>query len=84
MSVKRLEHALGGKLNELREKGILKGGEMVITGVKPADDEKGPRCFIEGRGEKEFLRMNSNSYLGMSSSCVGITCYYCYAYTKNF
>ncbi len=66
MSVKRLEHALSGKLNELKEKGTLKGKEMVITGVKPADDEKGPRCFIEGRGEKEFLRMNSNSYLGMS------------------
>jgi len=66
MSAKRLEHALSGKLNELKEKGTLKGKEMVITGVKPADDEKGPRCFIEGRGEKEFLRMNSNSYLGMS------------------
>ena len=66
MSVKRLEHTLSGKLNELKEKGTLKGKEMVITGVKPADDEKGPRCFIEGRGEKEFLRMNSNSYLGMS------------------
>lgn len=66
MSLKKLEHALSGKLNELKEKGTLKGKEMVITGVKPADDEKGPRCFIEGRGEKEFLRMNSNSYLGMS------------------
>jgi glycine C-acetyltransferase len=66
MSVKRLGQTLSGKLNELKEKGTLKGKEMVITGVRPADDEKGPRCFIEGRGEKEFLRMNSNSYLGMS------------------
>jgi len=39
---------------------------MIITGVKPAGDDKGPRYLIEGRGEKQFLRMNSNSYLGLS------------------
>jgi len=66
MSVNKLEHVLSEKLDELREKGTLKGKEMVITGVKQADDKKGPRFFIEGRGEREFLRMNSNSYLGMS------------------
>jgi len=66
MSVNRLEHILSEKLGELKEKGTLKGKEMVITSVKPADDKKGPRFFIEGHGEKEFLRMNSNSYLGMS------------------
>ena len=66
MSVNKLEHVLSEKLGELKEKGTLKGKEMVITSVKPADDKKGPRFFIEGHGEKEFLRMNSNSYLGMS------------------
>jgi glycine C-acetyltransferase len=66
MSVHKLEHVLIEKLDGLREKGALKGKEMVITGVKPADDKEGPRFFIEGHGEKEFLRMNSNSYLGMS------------------
>ncbi len=66
MSVKKLEHVLVEKLDELKEKGTLKGKEMVITGVKPAEDKKGPRYFIEGYGEKEFVRMNSNSYLGMS------------------
>jgi glycine C-acetyltransferase len=66
MSVKKLEQVLIGRLNELEEKGTLKGREMVTTGVKPAEDKKGPRFFIEGHGEKEFLRMNSNSYLGMS------------------
>jgi len=66
MSVKKLEHVLVEKLDELKEKGTLKGREMVITGVKPAEHKKGPRYFIEGRGETEFLRMNSNSYLGMS------------------
>ena len=66
MAVKKLEQVLIERLNELKEKGTLKGKEMVITGVKPAEYKKGPRFFIEGRGEKEFLRMNSNSYLGMS------------------
>jgi len=66
MSVNKLEHVLSEKLDELKEKGALKGKEMVITGVKPANEKRGPRFFIEGRGEREFLRMNSNSYLGMS------------------
>jgi len=66
MSVKKLEPVLIEKLDELKAKGTLKGKEMVITGVKPAQDKQGPRFFIEGGGEKEFLRMNSNSYLGMS------------------
>ena len=66
MSVTKLERVLIESLNELRARGTLKGKEMVITGVKRAGDAKGPRYFIEGFGEKEFLRMNSNSYLGMS------------------
>lgn len=66
MSVKKLEHVLSEKLRELKERGALKGKEMVITGIKHAEDKRGPRFLIEGHGEKEFLRMNSNSYLGMS------------------
>jgi glycine C-acetyltransferase len=33
--------------------------------VKPAETDRGPRFLLRGEGEKEFLRMNSNSYLGM-------------------
>ena len=66
MSLKKLEHVLSEKLHELKERGALKGKEMVITGIKHAEDKRGPRFLIEGHGEKEFLRMNSNSYLGMS------------------
>lgn len=66
MSVEKLESILNEKLDALKEKGALKGEEMVITRVKLPEDKKGPRYTIEGRGEKEFLRMNSNSYLGMS------------------
>ena len=38
---------------------------MVITGVTQSHDSKGPRYLIEGYGDMEFIRMNSNSYLGM-------------------
>ncbi len=66
MSVERLNTALNAALNELKQKGTAKGKEMVITGVKPAEGKNGPRYFIEGEGDKEFIKMNSNSYLGMS------------------
>lgn len=66
MSVEKLVSLLSEKLTALEHKGALKGSEMVITGVKPAEGERGSRFFIEGYGEKEFIRMNSNSYLGMS------------------
>lgn len=66
MSVKNLNNALNQALNELKAKGTAKGKEMVITGVKPAGGKNGPRYYIEGEGDKEFIKMNANSYLGMS------------------
>ncbi|MFO7737298.1 MAG: aminotransferase class I/II-fold pyridoxal phosphate-dependent enzyme [Desulfatiglandaceae bacterium] len=66
MSIEKLVSLLSEKLTALEHKGALKGSEMVITGVKPAEGKRGSRFFIEGYGEKEFIRMNSNSYLGMS------------------
>jgi len=66
MSVQKLNKALTVELNALKEKGTAKGKELVITGVKPAEGNNGPRYFVEGHGNKEFIKMNSNSYLGMS------------------
>lgn len=66
MSVSKLEAVLQNRYNDLKERGILKGEESVITGVRAAAGGKGPRYFIKGYGDKEFIRMNSNSYLGMS------------------
>ena len=66
MSVEALEGVLNERLDELRVKGTLKGKEMVIAGVKPAEPGNGPRYYIEGQGNKEFLKMNANSYLGLS------------------
>lgn len=62
----KLEQSLSKKLEEMRDRGALKGSEMIVSKVKPSAEGKGPRFYIEGFGDKEFLRMNSNSYLGMS------------------
>ena len=61
-----LTRALGARLDELAQSGRLKGAESPIRVVVPARDGRGPRYLIEGEGDKEFLRMNSNSYLGMA------------------
>lgn len=66
MSLDKIEKVLSKELEELKESGTLKGEETVVTGVKEAEGDKGTRFFIEGYGDKEFLRMNSNSYLGMA------------------
>ena len=65
MPLTKIEKVLSKGLYELKEKGIIKGKETVITGIKQAQESKGSRYFIEGYGSKEFLMMNSNSYLGM-------------------
>ncbi|MFI3156326.1 MAG: aminotransferase class I/II-fold pyridoxal phosphate-dependent enzyme [Methylococcaceae bacterium] len=66
MSLKKLEPLLTGKLAELQQQGICKGNEKVITGMKAAGGGFGPRYFLEGYGDRAFLRMNSNAYLGLS------------------
>ena len=66
MSLKQIENILSEKLNDLKVKGTLKGEEKVIAGIKEAKDGFGPRYLLVGQGEKEFLRMNANSYLGLS------------------
>ena len=67
MSLKKLEPLLTGKLTELQQQGICKGNEKVVTGMKAAGDGFGPRYFLEGYGDRAFLRMNSNSYLGLAT-----------------
>ncbi len=61
----RIEDALATALNKLSEAGTRKGRETVIAGMVPASGGKGPRCRLAGEGERPFLRMNSNSYLGL-------------------
>ncbi len=61
----KLEKVLNESVEERRAKGTLKGEEAVITGVKRPEGEKGYRYLLEGFGDKEFLKMNANAYLGM-------------------
>ena len=66
MSISKLNKVLTASVNDLKAKGTAKGDEMVVTGMKPAEGKNGVRYFVEGFGNKEFVKMNSNSYLGMS------------------
>jgi glycine C-acetyltransferase len=67
MPTKGLNQLLAAKLDELMQTGRLKGKEAVIRGTAPPAPGKGRRYLLEGEGERPFLRMNSNSYLGMSA-----------------
>jgi glycine C-acetyltransferase len=66
MSLNKLEPVFKNKLHNLYEQGICKGSEKIITGIKAAENGFGPRYFLEGYGDRQFLRMNSNSYLGLA------------------
>ena len=48
----KLEKVLNDSLEERRAKGVLKGAEFVITGIKAPEGEKGYRYLIEGQGSK--------------------------------
>ncbi len=66
MPFDRLQRALETELADLESKGTLKGTEDVISGVVKPAGGLGPRYILVGEGDRPFLRMNSNSYLGMS------------------
>ncbi|MCF7935179.1 MAG: aminotransferase class I/II-fold pyridoxal phosphate-dependent enzyme [Synergistales bacterium] len=61
----RLEQRLRQDLAALREEGRDKGAEAVIVGVRKPEGPSGPRYLIEGYGDRPFIRMNANAYLGM-------------------
>ena len=61
-----LMRVLNARLDEMAQSGRLKGRESVICGVVPGRDVYGPRYLLEAEGDTPFLRMNSNSYLGMA------------------
>ncbi|MBL8836126.1 MAG: aminotransferase class I/II-fold pyridoxal phosphate-dependent enzyme [Alphaproteobacteria bacterium] len=62
----RIDAALRAALAELDAGGRRKGAETVITGVIAPQGGRGPRYRIAGEGERAFLRMNANSYLGLA------------------
>jgi glycine C-acetyltransferase len=66
MPMERLQAKLAGDLGELKSSGRAKGAETVFAGVLPAQGGKGPRYLLAGEGKRPYLRMNSNSYLGLA------------------
>jgi glycine C-acetyltransferase len=66
MPLDRITNVLAAQVGELESRGTAKGAESVVTEVIRAAGERGPRFRLDGEGERLFIRMNSNSYLGMS------------------
>jgi glycine C-acetyltransferase len=66
MPLSRITDVLRSHVADLDDKGTAKGAESVVVEVIPPQGERGPRFRLEGAGDREFIRMNSNSYLGMS------------------
>lgn len=65
MPLDRIANVLERHVAGLDEQGTAKGDESVVVAVRPGSDDRGPRFLLEGEDEREFVRMNSNSYLGM-------------------
>ncbi len=65
MPLKRMKGWITKKMVEIEAKGILKGKETVIVRIKPASGQWGPRYILKG-DKREYIKMNSNSYLGLS------------------
>jgi glycine C-acetyltransferase len=65
MPVENFARFVQEQVDELARSGITKGDEQVVVKVKKARDGRGPRFLLEGYGDREFIRMNSNSYLGL-------------------
>jgi len=65
MPVDRLSAVLQEHVEGLHAAGTAKGAEKVVTAVRRATGDRGPRFLLEGEGDKEFIRLNSNSYMGL-------------------
>lgn len=68
MPLQKLEELLAEKLSALDRSGGRKGAETVFTGIVAPAAGRGPRYLLEGEGDKPFLRMNSNGYLGLAAA----------------
>ncbi len=66
MPVNRLAETLQTEIAAIDGRGSSKRHEVVIVNVVPPRDGHGPRYLLHGQGEKPFLKMNSNNYVGMN------------------
>ncbi|MFH1447778.1 MAG: aminotransferase class I/II-fold pyridoxal phosphate-dependent enzyme [Candidatus Micrarchaeota archaeon] len=65
MALERLDIEIYKELEIIKSEGRAKAPERVIVGYIPPSGDKGPRFKLKG-SEKEYVRMNSNGYLGLA------------------
>lgn len=65
MPLSKLKVSLEEKIREIDEKGIVKRKESVIENIIKCDGIRGNRYILKGEEGKEYIRMNSNSYLAL-------------------
>jgi glycine C-acetyltransferase len=65
MSLEKLHSSLVADVVALEAEGRAKAPERIIVGYVPGSGSRGPRYRLHG-SDREFLRMNSNSYLSLS------------------
>jgi glycine C-acetyltransferase len=61
----RLDLVLASQVADLVAAGTAKGHELVVVDIRPPTEGFGPRYVLDG-SDVGYLRMNSNSYLGLS------------------
>jgi len=66
MSTNKLDISLTGELEALKQEGRAKAPERIIEQYIPPEGKKGPRYKLVG-SDKQFIRLNSNSYLSLSN-----------------
>ncbi len=65
MSTDKLDLSLSQELDALKKEGRAKAPERIIENYIPPKGPRGPRYKLAG-SDKEFIRLNSNSYLSLS------------------
>ncbi len=65
MSLEKLNEALRREVSKLEGEGRAKARERVIVGYSPPKPPYGPRYRLQD-SDRDYLRMNSNSYLSLS------------------
>ena len=66
MSLQKIAGQFANHVAALKANGTAKGKEKIVTGIKAAEAGFSERYYLAGYGDRTFLRMNSNSYLGLA------------------
>lgn len=66
MPLEKLDTSLRQEIDDLKAEGRAKIPERVIMEYLPPVGERGPRYKLKG-SDREYIRMNSNSYLSLSN-----------------